>query len=168
METTGFLKLIDGIGFKQALKVNFKGHENRDEALYIFWYKKYGILLRFDTYAGDINGGNFYYNWIPKDGETYYNYISSGGFRRFDDEFIWIGDHDYRNININIKKLEENGKFVTPWVERPFLWLLHYKDKEKCSNNTIDKDYYELINEARILRLPKDIQIAIKGKDEKV
>ena len=169
MKTIEYLELINRIGFEQALKVDFKGYENRKESLYIFWDAKRGILLRFDTYADDINSGHFYYNWIPKDGETYYNYISSGGFRKFDDKFIWIGDHDCRNnIDVNIKNLKENGKFVVPWMERPFLWLLHYKDKEKCSNNTIDKDYYKLINEARILRLSKEIQIAIKGKDEKV
>ena len=162
MKTTEeYLKLIDGIGFKQALKVDFKRHENRNEALYIFWYEECGILLCFNTYGDNLNGGSFYYNWIPsgKDEEAVYKYTSSGGFRKFDDEFIWIGDHDCRNnIDINIKNLEENGKFVVPWAERPFLWLLHYMDDERHTEE------WKLVNERRILQLPKDIQIAIEGK----
>ena len=44
--------------------MDFKGHENRDEAFYVYWDAKRGILLYFYTYGDNINGGEFAYNWI--------------------------------------------------------------------------------------------------------
>lgn len=167
MKISDYLELINKIGFEQILKLDFKGHENRCEALYIFWDTKHGILLCFDTYAGDVNSGNLYYNWIPKDMQAAHKYTSSGNFEKYDDEIVWIGDHDCRsNIDTNIRDLKKNGKFIVPWVRRPFLWLLHYMDKYK--QNNVDNKKWKLINEQRILQLPKDVQIAIKGKNDKV
>jgi len=162
MKTKEYLKLVEKLGFKQALKVDFKGHENRNEALYIYLDSKRGILLCFDTYDVSVNGGHFYYNWIPKDRQEAYKYTSSGGFENHNDGMVWVGHHDCRgNIDINIRNLDENGKFVVPWIKRPFLWLLHYKDEERYGN-IVDREY-ESVNKQRILQLPEDVQAAIMG-----
>lgn len=164
MKTSEYLLLVEKIGFKQALKVNFKGYENRGEAFYIYWDINHGILLCFDTYGDNVNSGHFYYNWVPKDTQAAYKYTSSGGFEKNNDGMVLIGYHDCReNIDENIKNLEENGEFVVPWVYRPFLWLLHYKDKER--HTSIDNMDFKLVNKRRIAMLPKDIQTAIGEKE---
>lgn len=69
---------------------------------------------------------------------------------------LWVGDHDCREaLKMNITYMIENGKFLTKWKERPFLWLLHYGDKEV-------KGYdYQKINEERIAMLPDYVRDAI-------
>jgi len=157
-----FIETVKRIGFEQALKVDFKGEENRDEALYVFWNAKQGILLCFDTWGDHVNGGSFYYNWIPKDRQVAYKYTHSGGFEKHNDGMVWIGRHDCReNLEENIKNLDRNGKFVVPWIKQPFLWLLHYKDEERNSN--IHDHEYESVNKRRIAMFSKEIQDAIKG-----
>lgn len=163
MKTSEFLEIVEKEGFKQALKVDFKGYEGRDEAIYIFWEEKKGILLCFDTYGINVNGGHFYYNWVPKDREVAYKYTHTGGFEKHNNGMVWVGSHDCRiDMDKNIKNLEENGDFVVPWINRPFLWLLHYKDEER-ENILVDKKY-KLVNERRIALLPREIQDAIRGK----
>ena len=164
MKILEYFKLVEEIGFKQALKVDFKGHKDEDEVFYIYWNAKNGILLCFDTYSGDLNSGDFYYNWIPKDRQVGYKYTSSGVFEKYNDKVVWVGSHDCRNnIDVNIRNLEENGEFVVPWINKPFLWLLHYKDTKKYSTNK----GYKIVNERRIKQLSEKIQIAIKGGKKK-
>lgn len=161
-KTSEYLETIKKIGFEQLLKVDFKGEENRDDAFYIFWDAKRGILLCFDTWGITVHSGDFYYNWIPKNIQVAYKHTSSGGFEKHNDGLVWVGRHNCKNdIDKSIRNLEENGKFVVPWIHRPFLWLLHHKDKERYSN-IVDCEY-KLVNERRILQLPKDVQIAIRG-----
>ena len=159
MKTLEYLKLVEEIGFEQVLKVDFKGNENRDEVFYIFWDAKRSILLCFDTYGDDVNGGDFYYNWIPKDIHTTYKYTRSGGFEKHNDGMVWVGYHDCsENIENVIKKFEENGDFVVQWIKQPFLWLVHYGDNKR--------EEYKDINKQRIVMLPEGIQTAIKGVEE--
>lgn len=165
MKISEYLKWLNEIGFKEALKIDFVGHEKRNEAMYIFWCAKYGILLRFDTYSGDLNGGQYYYNWLPKDIDKGYEFVSSGGFYKYNDELIWIGSHDCRsNIEREIKKLKKNGKFIVPWIKRPFLWLLHYKDKEALIELS-DREW-DVVNYRRMHQLSDAIQTAIKGQSD--
>ena len=160
MKTLEYIKLVEEIGFRQALKVDFKGYENRDEVFYIYWDTNHGILLCFDTYGINVNGGHFYYNWIPKNRQVAYKYTSSGGFEKHNDEMVWVGYHDCReDIDVNIRNLSENGEFVVPWKDRPFLWLLHFRDEEKYGDN----EEYKEVNKQRIAMLPEGIQTAIKG-----
>ena len=96
--------------------------KNRDGAFYVYWDAKRGILLYFDTYGDNINGGKFAYNWIPRDRQAAYRYTSSGGFEKHNDGMVWVGYHSCGggNIDVNIKNLEENGEFVVPWVGSHF------------------------------------------------
>lgn len=157
-----YLRIVQDIGFEAALALPFIGRpsgskKTYDERLFIFW--KNGVLLVFDTYLEEsVNGGHFYYNWIPNDYKEGRHYTSSGGYYG-EDPMIWAGDHDCREaLRFHIQRLEENGTFLPVWKNKPFLWLLHYMD-------TKDDDYdYEAINKERISMLPKEIQKAIKGK----
>lgn len=150
-----YLRIVQEEGFQILLALPFSNESGQEEKLYICFHKTDGILLVFDTYGGkSVNGGHFYYNWKPNDndprnGDTV---LSSGGYRKEGSELIWSGDHDCREaLRLHIRDLREHGEFVTPWVERPFIWLLHYMD-------TRDSSYdYEAINKERLAMLPSEV-----------
>lgn len=156
MKVLEYLEITERLGFKQILKVDFKGDKGRDEAFYVFWDTKRSILLCFDTYGINVNVGNFYYNWIPKDRQVVYKYTSSGGFEKHNDGFVWVGYHNCsEDLEKTIENFEENGDFVVQWIKQPFLWLVHYGDDKR-------KEYKD-INKQRIAMLPEGIQTAIRG-----
>jgi hypothetical protein len=107
-----YIDEIEKFGFKKILEVPFVC-ENYNEKFFVFFLEKYGILLEFDTHGGDrVNGGDFYYEWIPNDRNALI-YTSTGGYRGD----IWIGSHDCREHPVSsIIGLVTHGKFVTPWV----------------------------------------------------
>lgn len=156
--TLNYLKLLEKVGFKQILKVDFKGYENEDEAFFVFWDAKRGILLSFDTTNCRVNHGYLYYNWTPMDGEVSCSYsFADGGLVKYNNRIVWVGRQDCkRDIERDIEGLDGNGEFVVPWVIRPSLWLLHYKDTEKYGDN-------KEVNKQRIALLPEGIQTAIRG-----
>lgn len=157
-----YLEIAEDIGFRPVLEVPFVGHpvgseKTYKERLFVLW--RDGILLVFDTYLEErVNGGNFYYNWAPKDIKEAFHYTSTGGYDQRD-PWIWSGHHDCREaLRFHIRRLEENGQILPVWEKQPFMWLLHYMDRKT-------KDYdYQAINKARISKLPKEIQAAIRGK----
>lgn len=153
-----YLRIAQEIGFKIVLVMPFKGNgwgrEPVEEALYVLW--KDGILLKFDTFGGNsVNSGNFYYNWrrnrpLKNDGLT-----SSGSCSR-QDVGIWVGNHDCREaLRFHLSQLEQAGSFLSKWIERPFLWLLHYGDTETAAYD------YNAINQARIALFPEEVRNAI-------
>jgi len=158
-----YISIVQGIGFEQVLCIPFVGEKwgketAPQEKFFVFFDKSRSILLTFDTYnSGKVNGGKFLYNIKPNNEKSFYNVISSGGYTKDSDgNYVWVGDHDCREaIKHKIARLEENGQFLTKWLERPFLWLLHYMD-------TKDKNYdYRAINAERIAMLPDYVQEAI-------
>lgn len=158
---SSYMEIIAAEGFKVVYRANVgckeEGHEGDD--LIIAWHPD-GILLCFDTYRKSVNGGKFYYNWKRTDGKAAweYDHVTSSGGMKGD---VWVGDHDCREaIRFNISQLRAHGKFLNPWVSKPFLWLLSYMD-------TKDKDYdYKAINAKRIALLPDYVQTAIGGQEE--
>ena len=109
----------------------------------------------FDTYhTKDVNSGHIYYNWAPNlTDKEWFNYTSSGKLHK--DKDVYIGSHDAREaLRYHITMLREHGTFINPWIERPFLWLLHYAD-------TKGEYDYEAINKARIDCLPDYVKQAI-------
>lgn len=158
-----YLSIAHAIGFEDVLQVPFVGHGRFDqpvaETLYVLW--RGGILLKFDTSQGSrVNGGNFYYNWEPKNTDEFHQFISSGTFVGRDRK-VWAGDHDCREaLAFHVRELEEHGRILPVWVKRPFLWLLHHAD-------TDDPKYdAKKINEDRIGLMPKEIQDAITPRVE--
>ena len=150
-----YLSIIKAEGFEEVLCMPIQDPEfSHTNQFHIFWHPD-GILLVFDTYFGNgVSGGKFYYNWRPKEGlEQWYRYVSSGGMK---EGRVWVGDHDCREaIRHHIADLRANGVFLKKWVERPFLWLLHYMDTK------VEGYDYAAINEERIARLPKHVRDAI-------
>ena len=76
---------------------------------------------------------------------------SSGGAHKT--ENVWIGDHDGREaLLFNLDRLRKHGDFLAPWIEQPFLWLLHYTDSKT------DGYDYKAIARERIAMLPPWVQ----------
>jgi len=78
-----YLRKVTEFGFELIKKISFKAKDWYDEKVnehfYIMFHDEYSILLTWDTFRGDRNGGNFYYNWIPNKDDTGH-YTSSGGY----------------------------------------------------------------------------------------
>jgi hypothetical protein len=79
--------IVTDLGFREVARVPFVGKSpwkedtDKNEALYLYWRDKGGVLLSFDTYGENkINGGNLYYNWKPNNGIQHYRVTSSGGW----------------------------------------------------------------------------------------
>lgn len=162
MGVAEYRRIIGEEGFQCVLKIPFEGKSWGNgappkETFYVFWQPKDGILLHFDTFMEkDVNSSKFSYNWSPHNAKEIGHCLSSGGWR--DSPKLWVGDHDGREaLRLHIGDLRARGTFVTPWVEQPFLWLLHYMD-------TKDEGYdYKAINAERIAMLPKKVQRAIRA-----
>lgn len=142
-------------GFTEVLALPFNGHDGMSEHLKVWWHETEGLLLRFDTYCIDhVNGASVYYNWIP-DAKPYHEYTSSGGMTNVNGELIWNGDHDAREaLRFKLRRLRENGRFVSPWKAAPYIWLLHYKD----TKGGFDSEKYSRINEERYNMLPQRVR----------
>src|SRR3989344_628154 len=151
-----YLKVLTEEGFEEVLKLSFVGDEGRQESFFIFFHEGNGIILALDTFGGDkTNGGHFYYNWRPHSGTKINKCISSGSFS-LKDKTVWIGDHDCReSLRRNLHNLRQHGTFVNPWIEQPFLWLLHYMDTKKEGYD------YEAISAKRIALLPVKVQATL-------
>jgi hypothetical protein len=165
MKLEPYLKFVKQEGFEELLRIPFDGMSGYKEMFFIFFHWKEGILLKFDTFSGNgVNGGNFCYNWKPKpefanedkDGNLpYFKYLSTAHVvhQEAGRETIVCGNHDCReDLCKNLRNLRKYGDFVSPWIERPFLWLLHYMDVKKPGYN------YNALNAERIKLLPEDVQ----------
>lgn len=159
MSLIDYLEVIEDFGFERVLYLPFH-KDGVDNALYVYWEPERGILLSFDSYNGDrVNGGRFYYNWIPNE-TTSHRVTSNGGFYKIaENRFVWSGYHDCREaIRHHIKQLESAGSFVVPWLKLdPCIWLFHYGETEELRQ-------YGDLRTARIAALPEHVRISIGAK----
>lgn len=169
---SNYLRIAQSEGFEIVLQLPFtgrwRGGVERQETLYVLFNAKEGILLKFDTYnSKDVNGGKFYYNWRPNPGVETWRVTSSGGWHGTGEDSYWVGDHDCREaLRHHLAKLRQNGAFLTPWRDMPFLWLLHYMDtKDAEGGSLLYNGYdYKAITAERIAMLPDFVQVAIGAK----
>lgn len=157
MPLLDYLRTIEQNGYERLFEIPFEA-DGRRETLFFYAHRD-GLLLKFDTYAGDrVNSGNVYYCWEPS-GETDFWITSSGGMIGTDHK-IWVGNHDCREALIfNMDRLRAHGRFVTRWPKRPFLWLLHYQDAK------VEGYDYEAINTERIAMMPDWVREMIGNDD---
>lgn len=145
------LEVIFDLGFEEIIREDIPDTEDQ---WMIFW--KPGILLFCESYEGgkSMNSGNVYFNF---DGPI--NAISSfsGGYRDGgNDNLISVGSFDIREgLRHRLTTMESAGTILDTWIERPFLWLLHYNDAKEEGYD------YNTINADRISKLPQHIQTAI-------
>lgn len=155
------LRIFADLGFEVVHEHQFAGsYADRIETFIVLW-REDGVLAKAETFGSTgRNTADVFYNWRPNDDvQSTWEYTSSGGLHgpSYDrGEKLWIGNHDVREaMRHKLSRLESNGRFVTPWVERPFLWLLDYSQSKV-------KDYdYRVITEQVITTLPEHIRTAI-------
>ncbi|WP_327210165.1 hypothetical protein [Rhizobium leguminosarum] len=161
MQMSAYRTIIESYGFELVLDTPFLGH-HAEERHFIYAHCD-GLLLSVDSYGGErVNGGKVYYTWqTSPDVKDRHNLTSSGGYIDRGVFTLWQGDHDCREAIIhNLENLRAAGSFVSPWPKPPFLWLLHYMDKEP-------KNYdYEAITAARIALLPEWVREMICHDDQ--
>ena len=167
-----YLEIIEANGFVQALADPFVGpaighHDEDKEETYFVYARPDGLLLAFDTYGGKhVNGGKVWYNWMPESWDPFPYSLTSSGCREtaiFEGSEVkfYSGDHDCREALIhNMTRLEENGRFLSPWPKSPRLWLASYADWKVDSGRRYPDStkYVEQITSDRISRLPAWVQ----------
>jgi len=157
-----YTRIIREEGFEKVLAVPFVGKaysgENPPAESFQVWFHPDGLLLDFDTYGTDrINSAKFYFNVRLKESAARWHLRCSGGCAK-DDVGVLVGDFDAREaLRFHIRQLRAAGQLLNPWIEQPFLWLLHYMD-------TKDQSYdYKTINAERIAMLPEHVRKAIRA-----
>lgn len=174
-DVASYLRITEDLGFSVILHEDFKApiYEHGD-SYYVLW-RPDGVLLEFESYYGgtSINSGKFYYNWLPTPGLGWSDRCgctSSGKFIEGPDKaLVWVGDHDCREaVRHNLARLEANGRFVSPWVERPgVFWLTHYAEMKPYEGDHRGySDAAKRITAERISRFPRTVQEQIKGKHQ--
>lgn len=153
---------IEAFGFVEVYSEPFTADrygKTFEDVLKVYWHP-WGLLLRFDTYNGQRNGGNVYYNWKPYDGADWHSCVSSGSFADADGECIWVGYHDCREaLRYNMRQLREHGELLPVWKYRPrTLWITHYADRDICVGKPAE---YERLTQDRLAKLPTHVQQAI-------
>lgn len=162
MPLDDYLAVITEFGFVNVLCDEFISQKwGHREKYLIFWHPD-GLLLSFDTWGGkSVNGGKVYYNWVPApDIDNRFRYTSSGHYTR---NGVWVGDHDCREgLIANMTAMKSAGAFLSEWEEQPFLWLLSYQDTDKLRGDQPNRNAHKAKTEERILRLPNDVQKAVR------
>jgi hypothetical protein len=68
MTTEAYISVIERIGFRLVYREKFTGNscgQTTSESLFVY-FRHPAQLLVFDTFHGDRNSGNVYYNWRPR------------------------------------------------------------------------------------------------------
>lgn len=159
------LRIYTDLGFDVVHEHLFPGtYSDRREAFLVL-FRPDGVLAKVESYGESTSTSQVYYNWEhPVDGVDRWALTSSGHYHTpsYDaGRRIWIGNHDVREgLRHKLARLEANGRFRTPWIERPFLWLLDF-------SQTKVKDYdHEAITADVVSRLPRDVQRVIAAPSD--
>lgn len=101
-------RIIGEMGFEKVLELDFDSDGSRqNEKFYCFW--RNGMLLAHDTFYGNVNGGNVYFNWKPLPGsKTRMPERCSGGLNikdktgevRYNELFPTIGGNKTTNPEV--------------------------------------------------------------------
>lgn len=161
------LRVLMDLGFQIIHQHDFfprsrSNKGSRIEQFVVMW--RDGVLITATSYMGTtVNSLNAYYNWEPHEGVNPFTFTASGHLHG--DSYdagrkVWIGHQDFRQgLRHYLARLEDNGRFLSTWVERPSLWLLDY-DQEQ--DNDAD---YKTINEQVIATFPAEVIKAMGSAD---
>lgn len=160
--------------------VGYPGESNYDERLYVLFCKRRGVLVKLETYGrgsehnpeGSCNHIDFLFNWRPAHADARLESYSGHGF--VDPEPLFAAERSEYNpegkvygivgyidgregMFTRLQWMEQNGRFLTPWIEQPWMWFLTYQDTKTagCDHNAITA--------ARVAKLPEEVRRAIKG-----
>jgi len=170
-----FIKLIENYGFVEGLKYDWiapkykDNEEDRIEKAIIYYHQAKGLVLWATSSYESINGGKVYgmVDIKPEGVSEVLKGCSHGSFGNWDREShttilkdSTYFDYDIREGLIHVlNRIESVTNFVPKWNDdKPFLWFLDYSEEKS-------KDYnYEEINQSKINRCPKELQVIIGGE----
>jgi hypothetical protein len=171
-------RITKDLGFEEVLHAPFEGTKYREdqdapkEYLSICWHPC-GILMKWDTYRGNRNSASIYFNWTANDQSKPWgpDLPISGGMvnppEGKEDICTLCAHIDIREaFRHTMKKLFHYGKFETPWIEQPHLWLLHHEDEQKIEKDSggdwkVSSEMYKNVNLERISQLPEHVRNVI-------
>jgi hypothetical protein len=168
MPLNSYINTFIDIGFKLVYKEVFKSSSSgSEEELFCFWEKTRALLLVFDTYTigkKHLNSGGFYFSWKPNKNNYYLHGCSMSYKGKYGDTII--GECDCREgVRFQIEEMDRNGKFVVPWIDRPFRWVASHEDKRKEGSSYPFK-LLDSITEERIKKFPEEVRVLIPTKRE--
>ena len=149
-----FLELAKIEGFEIIHCKHFETCYDRTEQYYSLWSTE-GILLTVESYGDKINTAKMYYNLNVGDYQQF-DFISSGSFDKFNNDRVWVGNHDVREGFRKSLKLIRKVNPMSVWIKQPFLWLLTYMDTKQPYD-------YKVLNADMIAQYPTKVQSAIAG-----
>lgn len=183
-----FISLIESNGFVKAYEEEFPnphGEEIIMEKLVVYW--KNGVLLEATSHWNSLNGGSILFNWEPNPNLERYtalNGCSNGPiiigktepkpfYNKWTDKWEDRIENVYSNTRdgscdvreglfLKISDLEEQGKFISPWIKPPFLWLVNYYE------NKVPGYDYNKITYKKILGFPLHVIEGMFGSVEKL
>ena len=151
-----YLSVVNGLGFERVLLDNFNRPPHDDSGREVteflaIYARPDGLLLKIDAYGDVINTADIYFNVSYNPEGSSELPLCSGHTKIVSpSSHVWVGDQDVREaLRYKIESFEKVGLFTSPWIERPFLWLLNHLDAKA-------PDYdYNKINYDRISRMPE-------------
>lgn len=155
---TEHLVIAKELGFEQIFTEQFRGRYGT-ETFAVLW-RDDGVLMRADSFLwGDgkparVNHADIYFNHRAHD-EKWWCQGSGSYVEDPQGELVGVRHQDVREgLRRALGDLEEHGEFVSPWIKRPFLWLMNYTQKPEGKG-------YEAVNEAVIAQFPAHVHAAI-------
>jgi hypothetical protein len=152
------------LGFEEVFAEHYQGYNGNTELELILWHSD-GVLAHLTSYSwGDKepgqNSSTMWMNWKYNEGE--YPSGMSGSFI-FDGDtnlHTWAGDRDVRTgLRYHFEDMRETGTFLSPWLRRPWMWLINYADEQSSNGN------YRAINARKIAALPAHVREAINVEE---
>lgn len=162
MKTEDYMSVVQKLGFELVYKTDFEG-DYALESQYVLYHNEYGILLNFDTFCGNRNGGNIYYNFLIPAKVPSGKLTSSGGFhswredpRKHGKELNYFYDSSGNSMHVPFEDVSwdiENGEkyehfavrekeyvdnILKPWIDAnsPYrLWVGHHDCREALCFN---------------------------------
>jgi len=166
------LDVLKKLGFEiiyTGYMSDYNPNDERDtphlDTFHVLW-NPMGLLATAESYSGNhVNTIKVMGNWVGERKDLGWG-ISNGGVwinheARYDTHpDAWVFDFDgQEGVKHNLEHLLEKGKFLTEWLECPFLWFLTYMD-------TKVKNYdRKAINERVFNTFPKHVQEAMLSKN---
>jgi hypothetical protein len=100
-----------------------------------------------------VSKAKFYYNWRPHHPERGFDMsiLSTGHYRKDGAGVLWVGHDQCREaLRHRLAMLRERGRFVTPWIEQPWLDFCHYAES-----------YQPAVAMLRLASLPEHVRVAM-------
>lgn len=149
-----FLAVAHAEGFVTLSQEPIQGADCLD-SMALLWKASEGLLLCAESYWGgsSTNSAKIYFNLETKKWPA----RASGSVR----DGAFIGHFDGREgLRYTLAQMRTQGRFLSQWRRRPFLWLLSYMDSKQEGYD------YRSITEQRIASLPEEVRRAITAPDD--